>query len=241
MSQFAPFFKTVNVPWDLFLSNEVIFTEAFTHRSAVNDKTKLSVHNERLEFLGDAVLELVTTDYLYQKFMEKPEGELTNLRSALVKKEHLAMVARRLGIGDLLRMSKGEDRSGGRDKDYLLANTLEAFIGALYITTGMEESKPFIESFILADTDKILASEAHIDAKSKFQELTQGRYGITPQYKVLAESGKDHEKHFELGAYLDSTLVGVGTGGSKKEAQVDAAENALSKLNEWESKFKTKT
>ncbi len=240
MNDFENLFAKLGIDFIIFEKNKKYFEEAFTHRSAVNERSKLKVHNERLEFLGDAVLELVTTEFLYKKFKDKPEGDLTAMRSALVKKENLAHVAKKLDIGKLLRMSKGEARSGGREKDYLLANLMESFIGALYLSEHYNLSKAFIEKFILCELDDILKNNSHIDAKSKFQEFTQGYFGITPTYNVISESGKDHDKTFILGAFLNEIKVGEGTGGSKKEAQVAAASNALKNKESWEDEFPKK-
>ena len=212
---------------------EPLFTEAFTHRSSVNEKMAHQRHNERLEFLGDAVLELVTTEALFHQFPNKPEGELTNIRSALVCGQNLAKVARKLRLGEHLILSAGEARSGGAEKDYLLANVIEAFIGAIYKSQGMGAVQKFISEWILIDTEEIIRTGAHVDAKSEFQEITQGTIGLTPHYEVLSEEGKDHEKQFEIGAYIDEQLVGTGVGGSKKEAQTAAAEDALTKKIEW--------
>ncbi len=212
---------------------QLVFTEAFTHRSAVNENSEYDKHNERLEFLGDAVLELITTEFLFHKFPETPEGDLTNYRSALVKGDHLAEVARRLELGKYLLLSKGESRSGGAEKAYLLANVVEALIGALYLTKGLEVAKQFIADYILLDIDEILENQAHIDSKSEFQELSQGTIGITPHYEVLSSSGLDHEKVFKMGAYLGEKLVGTGVGGSKKEAQTAAAAEALENKKDW--------
>lgn len=214
------------------LKDEKLLKEAFTHRSAVNENSKIAQHNERLEFLGDAVLELITTEYLFQNF-DSPEGELTNLRSALVRGDHLAEVARRLDLGSFLTLSRGEARSGGAQKDYLLANLVEAFIGAMYLNVGGEKTRQFIEQFVLCDLEEIMAERKHIDAKSEFQELTQGTIGITPHYEVVSESGPDHEKTFVLAAYLEGEKVGEGTGSSKKEAQLAAAADALARKEEW--------
>ncbi len=240
METFEDLFTKIGVNIRLFHDHYKSFKEAFTHRSAVNERTKIKAHNERLEFLGDAVLELVVTDYLYKNFQEKSEGELTSLRSALVKKEMLAHVARKLEIGALLKMSKGEERSGGREKDYLLANLMEAFIGALYLSGGYVVAEAFIIKFILSELDEILSTSAHIDAKSQFQELTQGDFGITPHYEVLSSEGKDHDKTFVLGAFLGDLQVGTGTGGSKKEGQVAAAGDAWDRRSEWESQLTRK-
>jgi len=214
------------------LTDEKILFKAFTHRSAVNENSTIAQHNERLEFLGDAVLELITTEYLFHKF-DSPEGELTNLRSALVKGENLSEVARKLDLGSFLILSRGEARSGGSEKDYLLANLVEAFIGAIYLDQGIEKAKKFIEQFILCDLDEIIAEGRHIDSKSEFQELTQGTIGITPHYEVVSESGPDHDKTFVLAAYLGEEKVGEGSGSSKKEAQVAAASDALSQKKKW--------
>ena len=215
------------------LSDEKLLTESFTHRSAVNERSNAATHNERLEFLGDAVLELIVTEALYQKFPEAPEGELTNLRSALVKGEHLAEVARKLKLGELLILSHGEKKSGGAEKDYLLANVVEALIGAIYLEKGTKETTTFIKDFIMCDLETIIAEGSHIDAKSEFQELTQGVLSVTPHYEVLSESGLDHEKTFVLAAFLEDKKVGEGNGGSKKEAQVSAAADALSHKKDW--------
>ncbi|NCP67176.1 ribonuclease III [bacterium] len=228
----------IDLPSGLLESHKVLFTEAFTHRSAITSNT-VNEHNERLEFLGDAVLELVTTEFLFHKFPD-PEGVLTNYRSALVKRENLATVARKLELGEILRLSRGEDRSGGRGKDYLLANALEALIGALYLAGGMTVAEEFIRRFVLVELDEILEEGAHIDAKSAFQEFTQGEFGITPTYEVLEAVGKDHEKEFKMGAYLDETLVGTGSGKSKKEAQTDAALQALTAKETWSPNFEKK-
>ena len=217
----------------LSLSDEKLLSEAFTHRSAVNEKSGMERHNERMEFLGDAVLELITTEFLYEKFPEAPEGELTNLRSALVKGDHLAEVARRLNLGEFLILSHGERKSGGAEKDYLLANVVESLIGAIYLEKGMKDTTTFIHTFILCDLEAIIADKAHIDAKSEFQELTQGTLGVTPHYEVVSEEGLDHEKTFVLAAFLGDKKVGEGNGGSKKEAQVNAAADALSHKKDW--------
>ncbi len=218
---------------DYFPEFEPVLIEAFTHRSAVNEKSGSQSHNERLEFLGDAVLELVTTEFLFNRFPDKQEGELTNIRSALVCGQHLSQVARKLKFGQYLILSAGEARSGGADKDYLLANVVEAFIGAIYKTLGMEAVQKFISDWVLEDVEEIIRTGAHRDAKSEFQEISQGTLGFTPHYKVLLEEGKDHEKKFEMGAFIEEHLVGNGIGGSKKEAQMAAAADALTKKTEW--------
>lgn len=204
---------------------------AFVHRSYLNEhKTSQLESNERLEFLGDAVLELVSTEYLYQKYPDRPEGDLTNWRSALVKGEMLAKVARELELGEYLFLSKGEEKSGGREKDYLLANTFEALIGVIYLELGYEKAKDFITRFLLVHLDYILAAGAHIDSKSRLQELAQEKVGITPAYKLEHEEGPDHDKLFTMGAYLGDRMVGKGAGNSKQAAEQRAAQDALGRL-----------
>ena len=203
---------------------------AFVHRSYLNEHrdSKLE-HNERLEFLGDAVLELAVTEYLYSNY-PNPEGELTNWRSALVKGEMLAKIAKQLHVGDLLFLSHGEEKSGGREKDYLLANTFEALIGAIYLEFGYKKAKKFVEKFLLIHLEDILKTGAHIDAKSKLQEVAQEKVGVTPVYKVQHEEGPDHEKMFTVGAFIGDRIVGKGKGGSKQIAEQKAAEDALKRL-----------
>lgn len=203
---------------------------AFVHRSYLNEhKTEESEHNERLEFLGDAVLELVVTEHLYRNY-SNPEGELTNWRSALVKREMLAEVARSLNLGDYLLLSRGEEQSGGRQKDYLLANVLEALIGVIYLEKGYTPAQAFIERFLLAHLKGILERGAHIDAKSQFQEIAQEKVGVTPVYQLVSEEGPDHDKRFTMGAYVEDRLVGKGVGNSKQIAEQKAAEDALKRL-----------
>jgi ribonuclease-3 len=210
------------------------FVTAFTHRSTVHDATQYQRHNERLEFLGDAVLELAVTEQLFADYNEESEGILTSYRSALVRGDNLAKVARDLDLGKYLIISESESRSGGRDNDSLLANVLEALIGAMYLVRGKKFATDFILKYVYASLDVILAASLHIDAKSHFQELSQDpRIGITPHYITLSESGKDHQKEFVMAAYLGEQKVGEGSGGSKKEAQVEAARDALSRKDEW--------
>lgn len=201
---------------------------ALVHSSYLNEhKDKVSDHNERLEFLGDAVLELVTTEYLYATFPKSEEGELTSLRAALVKGKHLSLVAEGLGLGEFLFLSHGEEKSGGREKSYILANTLEALIGAIYLDRGFSVAHKFISKFILTNLGDILKKGLHVDAKSKFQEIAQDTLGVTPTYAVLSELGPDHDKVFEIGAYLGEILVAKGKGSSKQKAEQDAAVAAL--------------
>ena len=209
-----------------FTNLQVLIT-AFTHRSYINEhKKSASEHNERLEFLGDAVLELVVTEYLYTTYSE-PEGILTNWRSSLVRTESIGAAASRLGFMPLLRLSKGEKRGTERAHGQILANAFEAVIGALYMERGYDACKVFISENILSTFDTILESGSWMDPKSRLQEVVQGRGSGTPQYRVLSEEGPDHEKEFTVGVYVDDKLAGRGTGPSKQTAQVAAATAAL--------------
>jgi ribonuclease III len=211
-----------------FKQLELLVT-AFTHRSYLNEHKKtVSEHNERLEFLGDAVLELVVTEYLYGNYSD-PEGVLTNWRSALVRTESIGAAATRLGFEPLLRLSRGEKRGTARARGQILANSFEAVIGAIYIDQGYDVSKVFIEKNLLTTFDDILKTGSWMDPKSHLQEVIQSQEGHTPQYKVLEEEGPDHEKTFTVGVYVNGTLRGKGTGPSKQTAQVAAAEAALKK------------
>ncbi len=211
--------------------NKDYLVQSLTHRSALR-QSRSNGHNERLEFLGDAVLELVVTDYLY-RFSEKSEGELTSWRSALVKGEHLATVARELKLGDYLYMSKGEEASGGRDKPSTLANALEALIGAIYIDQDFEIAAVFCNDFILVRLNEILALGKHRDDKSYFQEKSQETCGITPHYEVIEESGPDHDKQFVCAVFIGEEEVAKGEGNSKQRAEQSAASAGV-KTKGWE-------
>ncbi|OHA89650.1 MAG: ribonuclease III [Candidatus Zambryskibacteria bacterium RIFCSPHIGHO2_01_FULL_44_22b] len=205
-----------------------LLKQAFTHRSYINENRALALeHNERLEFLGDAVLELVITDYLYGRMKDSTEGELTSLRSALVNADSCSRIAQALGANDYLLLSKGEAKDTGRARTYILANTLEAIIGAIYIDQGYEKAKVFILAHMTPLVEEILKEGAWIDAKSLFQEKAQEHYGQTPSYKTLRESGPDHDKHFIVGVYVGKEKYGEGEGKSKQDAEQEAARNAL--------------
>lgn len=208
-------------------SNINLLITAFTHRSYLNEHKKTALeHNERLEFLGDAVLELVVTEYLYKNY-EEPEGILTNWRSALVRTESISAAAARHGFEPLLRLSRGERRGSERAREQILANAYESVIGALYLEKGYEVAKQFIEKSLLPTLDDILNSGSWLDPKSRLQELVQSKDGYTPVYKVLEESGPDHDKTFVVGVFVNNDLKGQGTGPSKQAAQVAAATTAL--------------
>jgi len=210
--------------------NKDLLAQSLTHRSAVRETRSLG-HNERLEFLGDAVLELVTTDYLFH-IGQKTEGEMTNLRSALVNRENLSSVAKEISLGEYLYLSKGEDRSGGRDKDSTLSNALEALIGALYLDQGFEAASQFCNEFILTRLQALQAAGKHVDEKSSFQEKAQETEGLTPHYEVLEQEGPDHEKTFTCGVFIGEEKIAEGTGNSKQKAETAAAAAGL-KAKGW--------
>ena len=202
--------------------------QAFCHRSYLNENPDFYLfHNERLEFLGDAVLELAVTQYLYNKYPQKSEGELTNWRASLVNAKILAEVAREVGFNDFLLLSRGEDKELGKARQYILANTFEALIGAAYLDQGIEPCQKFIEKNLIKELPRIIEGGLYKDAKSRFQEESQERAGITPTYKVLEEWGPDHARNFTIGAFLDKELIAKGEGSSKQEAELEAAKNAL--------------
>lgn len=205
-----------------------LYEVAMTHRSYLNERgqRQYTQHNERLEFLGDAVLELVVTEYLYKNYTD-PEGVLTNWRSALVRTESLSEVADVMGLEKFLRLSKGEKKGSMRARRQILANTLEALIGAIYIDQGYEPARVFISENIISTLSKILDEGSWLDAKTKYQETVQESEGHTPEYKVLDENGPDHDKRFTVGVYVDGELRGQGEGTSKQTAQQKAAEHAL--------------
>lgn len=204
-----------------------LLVTAFTHRSYLNEHRKtVKIHNERLEFLGDAVLELVVTEHLYGNY-DDPEGVLTNWRSSLVRTESISAAAAKYGFEPLLRLSRGEKRGTERARAQILANTFEAVIGALYLDQGYEAAKRFIEESILSTFAEILSSGSWMDPKSHLQELAQGQDVATPVYKVISEDGPDHDKTFTVGVYVNGELRGQGVGPSKQAAQQKAAEAAL--------------
>lgn len=181
-----------------------ILKQAFVHRSYLNENPELGLEqNERLEFLGDAVLELVITEYLYKEYPKKAEGELTNWRAALVNAKMLMLVAQDIGFNDFLLLSRGESKELGKARQYILANTFEAFIGAMYLDTGYESAEKFIKKYLLSRLPDIIQKKLYKDAKSQFQEESQDKVGITPDYKVIKELGPDHKKKFTIGLFLE--------------------------------------
>ena len=211
--------------------NKDLLMQAFVHRSYLNEHPNFKLwHNERMEFLGDAVLELAVTEYLFKKFPNEPEGRLTNLRSSLVNTKMLAEIAQELKLGDFLYLSKGEAYdTNEKAKESILANTFEAMIGAIYLDKGFKISKNFLKRILAQKLDFIVANQLYLDPKSRFQEISQEKHNITPQYKMLDESGPDHKKIFTIGLYIGEELVSKGKGASKQSAQVEAAKLGLKK------------
>lgn len=213
--------------------NQDLLRQALVHRSYLNEHPKFHLpHNERLEFLGDAVLELIVTDYLYHNF-NNPEGELTNWRASLVNATRCAEVAKEIDLEKFLYLSKGEAKDkSSKARNFILANVIEAIIGAIYLDRGYDEAAKFVNKYIISKLEYILANNLYIDPKTRFQEQIQEMKGVTPQYKVLKEEGPDHNKLFEIGVFVDGVLIAKGQGHSKQEAQVAAAQKALEK-KDW--------
>ncbi|HEU0085493.1 MAG TPA: ribonuclease III [Candidatus Paceibacterota bacterium] len=229
MVNFADFEKTTRI----IFNDKDLLKQAFIHRSYINENPGSNLfHNERLEFLGDAVLELVVTDYLYKEYPGYAEGELTAVRSALVNTVIISEAASKLGMNNFLLLSKGEAKDNGKARQYILANTYEAYIGAVYLDQGYDKAAEFIFVSLLPNTEEIVSKKLWRDPKSLIQEKCQEYVGVTPSYRVLQESGPDHDKHFTMGIYFGGELVAEGKGKSKQEAEQKAAEAAL-KAKKW--------
>ncbi len=212
--------------------NKDLLRQSLVHRSYINEHKNFSLgHNERMEFLGDAVLELVVTNHLYLNY-DLSEGELTNLRAAIVRGEMLWRVAEELGISDFLLLSRGEQRGSEKARQYILANAFEAVVGAIYLDQGYDAAEKFINKYIVSKLPEVIEKGLHIDSKSKFQEVAQEKHRITPAYRVLSEEGLDHVKKFVVGVFLNDRKMGEGSGSSKQEAQQKAAKKALLKLGD---------
>lgn len=209
-------------------NNKSLLETAFIHRSYINEHRSIKEHNERLEFLGDAVLELIVTEFLYANY-ENPEGDLTNWRSALVKTESISEAAKKLGYEKYLKMSRGESKSSGRARQLILANSFEAVIGAIYLDQGYEVAKKFIQEKLIINLPEIINNKLYVDPKSNFQELAQDKEGITPRYEVISEEGPDHDKKFTVVVKLGDKVWGKGVGSSKQLAQQEAARKAVEK------------
>lgn len=225
MKEFEKLQTTINYSF----KNIELLRQALTHRSYINEHPDFKLgHNERLEFLGDAVLEIIVTEHLFNTFPQTPEGDLTDWRASLVNAKMLASIAKDLAVEENLLLSRGEERdNNSKARQYILANAMEALIGAVYLDGEMPAAKIFIHKFVISHLENILANRLYLDPKSRFQEKAQELTGITPHYKVIDENGPDHEKIFEVGLYINEELVAVGRGSSKQEAQVAAAAQGL--------------
>ncbi len=223
-------FNEIEEKLGLKFNNQDLLKQAFTHRSYINENRESDLeHNERLEFLGDAVLELVTTDFLYKKYPKKHEGDLTALRSSLVNTQSISDVSTELGFNDYLLLSKGESRDTGRARSFILANTFEAVTGAIFLDLGYDAAQKFILDNLAPKIDKILDKGTWIDAKSKLQEKVQEKIGITPNYKTIREDGPDHDKTFTVAVCYGEKEIDKGSGKSKQEAEQEAAKKVLVK------------
>lgn len=214
-------------------NDESLIKQALVHRSYLNEHPDFKLgHNERLEFLGDAILEIVVTEYLYLNFQETPEGDLTNWRASLVNAKMLYEVATELGVEEHLYLSKGEARDKNKkSRQFILADSIEAIIGAIYLDQGIEAAKQFILKNVVSKLEDILKNQTFLDPKSHFQEKAQEEKGITPHYQIIDEVGPDHAKIFTVGLYLGEEQIATGKGSSKQEAQVEAAAAGLKKMN----------
>ncbi len=222
--EFSNFEKRIGVTF----ANKRLLETAFTHRSYLNENRRQGAeHNERLEFLGDAVLELASTEFLYAKYPQKPEGELTAFRAALVNTNSIADAGTKLGMNEFLLLSRGEAKDTGRARGIILANAFEAVIGAIYLDQGYKAAYDFIDTQLFHKTDNVVANKLWQDAKSRFQEMSQERVSITPTYELASQTGPDHDKVFVVAAYLGREKVALGEGRSKQEAEQAAAEKAL--------------
>jgi len=230
MIDFSKFEEKIGINFN----DKNLLRQAFTHRSYINENPSQELeHNERMEFLGDAVLELVITEHLYRQYPDKTEGDLTGYRAALVNANMLSEVAGSISMGDFLLLSRGEAKDTGKARQYILANTFEALIGAIYLDQGYDVVFDFLKKNIFPKLEEIIKKKLWIDAKSLFQEKAQEFETITPGYKVISEWGPDHDKHFIVGVYLGDEMIAEGEGSSKQEAEQRAARNAL-KAKHWE-------
>ena len=221
-------FKTFQPRIGYEFKDQRLLEQAFTHRSYLNENRALGrQHNERLEFLGDAVLELVVTEFLFAKYPESPEGDLTAYRAALVNTVSIADAGTKLGMNEYLLLSRGESKDTGRARQIILANAFEALIGAIYLDAGYAPAQKFIETPLLHKADHVVAKQLWQDPKSKFQEIAQDTMGITPTYELVNQSGPDHDKRFVVAARIGSERLAQGMGRSKQEAEQDAAQKAL--------------
>jgi ribonuclease-3 len=231
MDDLPEFGERLGVP----INDYSLLLRALTHRSYLNENQDLALEdNERLEFLGDAVLDFVVGAYLYNRFPEMREGELTMLRAALVRTSTLALLSQELGIGEALKLGHGEQESGGRERLPVLCAAFEAVVGAVFLDQGLEVVEPWLQKLMAPTLAEIIADAGHKDAKSEFQIWAQARFNITPRYQVLSSEGPDHEKTFTVAAQVEGEIWGVGQGRSKQAAEQRAASAALAKSVEWD-------
>ncbi len=218
---------------ELSFKNKDFLVQAFCHRSYLNENPGFRLnHNERLEFLGDAVLELIVTEYLFKQYPNNSEGELTSWRASLVNTKRLSEVAKELGLNDYILLSKGEKKENGQLRQSTLANTFESLIGAMYLDFGYDKCYKFVNKNLINKLNKIIELGLNKDSKSCFQEKAQAKKSITPIYKVIREWGPDHKKTFKIGVFLNDELIAEGEGSSKQEGEEDAARKAL-KIKGW--------
>jgi ribonuclease-3 len=228
-NKFSDIERKINIEF----KDKSLLRNAFIHRSYLNEHPEeILSNNERLEFLGDSVLAFVVSEHLYRNYPKHPEGDLTNFRAAIVNAKSLAGAAKELDLGSYLLLSRGEEATGGRTRQYLLANTFEALLGAIYLDQGINAAKDFIYQFLLPSLPNIIEQELYKDYKSKLQELSQEKLGITPVYKVISESGPDHAKTFKMGVFLGEKITAEGEGTSKQTAEQEAAKKALAAWTE---------
>ncbi|MFA4890256.1 MAG: ribonuclease III [Candidatus Paceibacterota bacterium] len=229
MKNFEKFEKIIKIKF----KDPKLLKQAFIHRSYLNENPSKEIgHNERLEFLGDAVLELATTEYLYKKYPDKTEGDMTGFRASLVNAVMLSEVANEIGMSDFLLLSKGEAKDEGKARQFIMANTFEALVGAIYLDSGFKKASVFLNAALFPKLEKIIEEKLWIDAKSLFQEKAQDALGITPTYRLIREWGPDHIKTFVVGVYLDNEMIAEGSGFSKQEAEQHAARGGL-KAKHW--------
>jgi ribonuclease-3 len=221
-------YRAFQEKFNLSFKNEDLLQQAFIHRSYINENKGSGLkHNERLEFLGDAVLELVITDFLFKEYPQVDEGILTAYRSALVRTESISAAARSMGMNELLLLSKGEARDEGKARDYILANTFESFVGALYLDQGYDAAQTFIAQALFENIKKVIDEGSWKDPKSRFQEHAQETHGETPRYELISAEGPDHDKEFVMAVFVGDKEIARGVGNSKQKAQQDAAQKAI--------------
>ena len=225
--------KNLNKKLNINFNDPSLLERSLTHRSVLNEKKNKNLkHNERLEFLGDAVLELIVSEHLFHKYPDRPEGELTSFRAAVVNTSSLAEVSKTLDIGQHLIMSKGEEMTGGREKEHLLANAFEALLGSIYLDRGYDTTKDFVEKKLIPKLEDVVKYRLDIDPKTKLQERAQRILKSTPTYKVIDEKGLDHDKTFTVVTKIKGSVYGKGKGANKQEGEENAAKEALKKIDD---------